>query len=74
MTKPKIMQLNTEQDTRDLAVFIAPLLRPGDRIVAPSGHAASVIVWLEPRLEPFVRVVGHPIPGQQRCQFPAANG
>lgn len=32
MTKPKIMQLNTEQDTRDLAVFIAPLLRPGDVI------------------------------------------
>jgi tRNA threonylcarbamoyladenosine biosynthesis protein TsaE len=26
------MQLNTEQDTRDLAVFIAPLLRPGDVI------------------------------------------
>ncbi|HPH61580.1 MAG TPA: tRNA (adenosine(37)-N6)-threonylcarbamoyltransferase complex ATPase subunit type 1 TsaE, partial [Candidatus Syntrophosphaera sp.] len=32
MTKPKIMQLNTEQDTRDLAAFIAPLLRPGDVI------------------------------------------
>jgi tRNA threonylcarbamoyladenosine biosynthesis protein TsaE len=32
VTKPKIMQLNTEQDTRDLAVFIAPLLRPGDVI------------------------------------------
>jgi len=26
------MQLNTEQDTRDLAAFIAPLLRPGDVI------------------------------------------
>lgn len=46
--------------------LLVPLLRPGDRIVAPSGHAASVIVWLEPRLEPFVRVVGHPIPGPSR--------
>lgn len=26
------MRLNTEQDTRDLAVFIVPLLRPGDVI------------------------------------------
>lgn len=43
--------------------LLAPLLRPGDRIVAPSPHAASVIVWLEPSLEPFVRVIGHPIPG-----------
>lgn len=32
VTKPKFLQLNTEQDTRELAAFIAPLLRPGDVI------------------------------------------
>ncbi|QTX33324.1 glycosyltransferase [Aminithiophilus ramosus] len=42
--------------------LMVPHLRPGDRIVAPSRHAASVIVWMEPRLSPFVRVLSHPIP------------
>lgn len=42
--------------------LLPPLLRRGDRIVAPSRHAASVIAWMEPRLEPFVHVIPHPIP------------
>lgn len=32
VTKPKTIKLDSEQDTRDLAAFIAPLLRPGDVI------------------------------------------
>ena len=46
--------------------LLVPHLRPGDRIVAPSRHAASVIVWMEPRLRPFVRVLSHPIPSVER--------
>lgn len=32
MTKPQLIQLKKEQDTRDLAAFLAPLLRAGDVI------------------------------------------
>ncbi len=32
MTRPQHLELRTEQDTKDLAAFIAPLLKPGDVI------------------------------------------
>lgn len=32
MTRPKHLELRSEQDTKDLAAFIAPLLKPGDVI------------------------------------------
>ncbi len=42
--------------------LLEPLLRPGDRIVAPSRRAAEVLARLCPDLSRFVRVVPHPIP------------
>lgn len=52
--------------------LLRPLLRPGDRIVAPSTSASEVIEWLCPELSPYVRVVPHPIrplpqPGSPRA-------
>jgi glycosyltransferase involved in cell wall biosynthesis len=41
--------------------LLRPLLRPGDRIVAPSASARDLIEWLCPELSPYVRVVPHPI-------------
>lgn len=41
--------------------LLRPLLRPGDRIVAPSASARDMIAWLCPELSPYVRVVPHPI-------------
>lgn len=42
--------------------LLPPLLRRGDRIVAPSAHAARVIEWLVPEIAPAVRIIPHPIP------------
>jgi glycosyltransferase involved in cell wall biosynthesis len=42
--------------------LLPPLLRRGDRIVAPSAHAAQVIRWFTPELVPAIRVIPHPIP------------
>ena len=42
--------------------LLPPLLRRGDRIVAPSAHAARVIEWLIPEIAPAVRMIPHPIP------------
>ncbi|MCA9699253.1 MAG: glycosyltransferase [Myxococcales bacterium] len=42
--------------------LLAPLLGPGDRIIAPSERAAAVISMLCPELSPFVRVIPYPIP------------
>lgn len=52
--------------------LLRPLLRPGDRIVAPSTSASEVTEWLCPELSPYVRVVPHPIrplpqPGSPRA-------
>lgn len=41
---------------------VAPLLRSGDRIVAPSRSARGILTYMDPRLEPHVRVVPHPVP------------
>jgi glycosyltransferase involved in cell wall biosynthesis len=40
---------------------LAPLLGPGDTIVAPSRNAADLITFLDSRLRPFVSVVPHPM-------------
>ena len=42
-------------------VLVRPLLRPGDRIIAPSVSARDMIEWLCPELSPWVRVVPHPM-------------
>lgn len=49
--------------------LMAPLLRPGDRIIAPTRSAASVIGYLCPEIQPFVSVVAHPVHA-----LPAAPG
>ena len=41
--------------------LLGPLLRRGDRIVAPSQSARDVIAFMSPRLLPHVRVIPHPI-------------
>ena len=41
--------------------LLAPLLAPGDVIVAPSHSARGVVELLAPSLAPFVRVVPHPM-------------
>lgn len=41
--------------------LLRPLLRPGDRIVAPTRSARATIALVCRALEPFVRVVPHPI-------------
>jgi glycosyltransferase involved in cell wall biosynthesis len=41
--------------------LLAPLLAPGDRIVAPSHSARRAILLLAPALEPHVRVIHHPM-------------
>ncbi len=52
--------------------LMRPLLRPGDRIIAPSTSAADMIEWVCPELSPWVRVVPHPMrplpdPGRSRA-------
>lgn len=42
------------------------LLRPGDRIIAPTRSAATVIDYLNPALLRFVRVIPHPIQPLER--------
>ncbi len=42
--------------------LLPPLLRRGDRVVAPSVHAARVIEWFIPEIAPAVRIIPHPIP------------
>ena len=42
--------------------LLPSLLRPGDRMVAPSEHAARIIRWFMPELAPAIRVIPHPIP------------
>lgn len=42
-------------------VLLAPLLRPGDLIIAPSESARRTIEFLDPELVPFVRVIPHPM-------------
>jgi glycosyltransferase involved in cell wall biosynthesis len=41
--------------------LLAPLLAPGDRIVAPSHSARRAIELLCPALSPFIRVIHHPM-------------
>jgi glycosyltransferase involved in cell wall biosynthesis len=43
--------------------LLRPLLRPGDRIVAPTESARSIIECLCPDVSAFVRVIPHPIVG-----------
>ena len=42
-------------------VLLRPLLRPGDRVIAPSRSAADLISFLCPELHSFVRVIPHPM-------------
>jgi glycosyltransferase involved in cell wall biosynthesis len=47
--------------------LLAPLLAPGDLIVAPTRSAADLIAFLNPALGPFVTVIPHPmlpLPGE----------
>jgi len=41
--------------------LLAPLMAPGDRIVAPSHSARRAILLLAPALEPHIRVIHHPM-------------
>ena len=41
--------------------LLAPLLRPGDRVIVPSGSGLRVLRFLHPAIMPFARVIGHPI-------------
>lgn len=42
--------------------LLPSLLRSGDRIVAPSNHAAQIIRWFMPEITPALRVIPHPVP------------
>lgn len=41
--------------------ILAPHLRPGDRIACPSESARRILLLLAPSVEPFLRVIPHPI-------------
>ena len=41
--------------------LIAPLLKPGDLIIAPSSNAKAEILLIAPQLSPFVEVIPHPV-------------
>ncbi len=55
MTKPKLIELKTEQDTIALAEFIAPLLRPGD-VVCLFGNLGSGKTFFSQALGKFLGV------------------
>ena len=53
--------------------LLAPLLAPGDVVVAPSASARAAIVALHPGLAPFLHVIHHPmapLPGGPRAPQP----
>ncbi|MCK5539282.1 MAG: glycosyltransferase family 4 protein [Deltaproteobacteria bacterium] len=41
--------------------LIAPLLKSGDLIIAPSSNAKAEILLIAPQLSPFVEVIPHPV-------------
>jgi glycosyltransferase involved in cell wall biosynthesis len=43
-------------------LLLRPLLREGDIIVAPSQFARSTMLFLCPELDPYIKVIHHPIP------------